>query len=182
LVDCSTGPVVWGTPGTNGQHAYFQLLHQGTRLVPCDFIGLARSPSPIGEQHEILMANFFAQPEALMRGKTEEEARAELQAQGLGGEELEKLLPHKVFPGNRPTNTILLDELSPRTLGMLIAMYEHRIFVQGAIWDINSFDQWGVELGKQLAKSILPELEGKGAAGGHDASTSGLIDAWRARR
>jgi glucose-6-phosphate isomerase len=179
LADCPTGPVVWGTPGTNGQHAYFQLLHQGTRLVPCDFIGLARPSSPIGEHHDILMANFLAQPEALLRGKSEEEARSELQAQGLSGQELERMLPHRVFPGNRPSNSILLEELTPRTLGMLVAMYEHRIFVQGTIWNINSFDQWGVELGKQLAKSILPELKEQGAASGHDGSTNGLISAWK---
>ncbi|MFN2309441.1 MAG: glucose-6-phosphate isomerase [Gammaproteobacteria bacterium] len=179
LVDYNTGPVVWGEPGTNGQHAFYQLLHQGTRLVPADFLAAAESHNPLGEHHRILLANFFAQTEALMRGKTEAEARAELAAQGLSGEALARRLPHKVFPGNRPSNAILYRKLTPRTLGSLIALYEHKIFVQGIIWDINSFDQWGVELGKQLAQAILPELERPGRVTGHDASTNGLINAWK---
>jgi glucose-6-phosphate isomerase len=178
-VDYPTGPVIWGEPGTNGQHAFFQLLHQGTRLVPCDFIAFARSLNPMGEHHHILLANFFAQTEALMRGKTGEEARQELQGQGLEEKEVERLVPHKVFPGNRPTSSILIEELTPYTLGALMALYEHKIFVQGAVWDINSFDQMGVELGKQLAKAILPELEAKGSVSGHDSSTNGLINAWK---
>ncbi|MFW5971049.1 MAG: glucose-6-phosphate isomerase, partial [Desulfovermiculus sp.] len=173
-VDYPTGPVIWGEPGTNGQHAFFQLLHQGTRLVPCDFIAFARSLNPMGEHHHILLANFFAQTEALMRGKTGEEARQELQGQGLEEKEVERLVPHKVFPGNRPSSSILIEELTPYTLGALMALYEHKIFVQGAVWDINSFDQMGVELGKQLAKAILPELEAKGSVSGHDSSTNGL--------
>ncbi len=177
-VDYDTGMVMWGEPGTNGQHAFYQLLHQGTRMIPADFIAPLRSHNPIGEHHAILLANCFAQTEALMLGKTADEARAELAAQGLQGEALEALLPHKVFPGNKPTNTLLLDRLDPHALGMLVALYEHKVFVQGVIWDINSFDQWGVELGKQLAGKILPELCGA-AASAHDASTAGLIDRFR---
>ncbi|ROR32869.1 glucose-6-phosphate isomerase [Inmirania thermothiophila] len=173
-----TCPVVWGEPGTNGQHAFFQLLHQGTRLVPCDFLLAAEGGDPYPEHHRILVANALAQAEALMRGRTEAEARAELEAAGLSGEALERLLPHKVFPGNRPSTFILYRRLDPRTLGRLIALYEHKIFVQGVIWDVNAFDQWGVELGKQLASAILPELEG-GATGAHDASTVGLMQHWR---
>lgn len=179
-VDYDTGPVIWGEPGTNGQHAFFQLLHQGTRLVPADFIAPMQSHNPTGQHHTILIANFLAQTEALMRGRTESEALAELQAQGLSGGALEQLLPHKVFPGNRPTNTLVFEKLTPRVLGALIALYEHKIFVQGVIWDINSFDQWGVELGKQLAQQILPELDGVGAVDTHDASTRGLIEYYRA--
>ena len=179
VVDHATGPVVWGEPGTNGQHAFFQLLHQGTRLVPADFLAAAEPAHPIGDHHRILLSNFFAQTEALMRGRTEAEARAELQAQGLSGEALERLLPHRVFPGNRPTNSILYRRLDPRTLGSLIALYEHKIFVQGVIWNINSFDQWGVELGKQLAGTILPELEGPEPVATHDASTNGLINHYK---
>ena len=174
-IDYSTGPVIWGEPGTNGQHAFFQLIHQGTKLIPVDFIAPAQTHNPIGDHHPILLSNFFAQTEALMRGKTPEEARKELEAGGIRGEELEQLLPHKVFPGNRPTNSILIRKLTPRTLGSLIAMYEHKIFVQGVVWNVNSFDQWGVELGKQLAKAILPELSGDGAVTAHDSSTNGLI-------
>lgn len=174
-VDYATGPVIWGEPGTNGQHAFYQLIHQGTRLVPVDFLIAAESHNPLGEHHRILLANFLAQGEALMRGKTIDEARAELVAQGLSGAALEKLLPHKLFPGNRPSNSILYRKLTPRTLGSLIALYEHKIFVQGIIWNINSFDQWGVELGKQLARAILPELERPDAVTGHDASTNSLI-------
>jgi glucose-6-phosphate isomerase len=179
VVDYSTGPVIWGEPGTNGQHAFFQLLHQGTKLVPADFLAAMEPLHALTEHHRILLANCFAQTEALMAGKTEEEARAELAAQGLAGADLERLLLHKVFPGNRPTNTILYRRLTPRTLGLLIALYEHKIFVQGVIWNLNSFDQWGVELGKQLAKAILPELTAREEVTGHDASTNGLINHYR---
>ncbi|SCZ55197.1 glucose-6-phosphate isomerase [Thiohalomonas denitrificans] len=178
-VDYSTGPVIWGEPGTNGQHAFYQLIHQGTKLIPCDFIAPALSHNPITDHHHKLMANFFAQTEALMKGKTEAEAREELEAEGVSGEALEKLLPHKVFPGNRPTNSILLKQITPRSLGSLIALYEHKIFVQGIIWRVNSFDQWGVELGKQLAKAILPELTAEGPVENHDPSTNGLINAYK---
>lgn len=181
-VDYSTGPIIWGEPGTNGQHAFYQLIHQGTKLVPCDFLAPAQSLNPMGRHHEMLVANFLAQTEALMKGKTEAEARAELEAEGLQGEALERLLPHKLFPGNRPTTSILYTKLTPHTLGALIALYEHKIFVQGAIWGINSFDQWGVELGKQLAKAILPELEGPEVVAGHDCSTNGLINRFKAMR
>jgi glucose-6-phosphate isomerase len=175
LPDYSTGPVIWGEPGTNGQHAFFQLIHQGTKLIPVDFIAPAQTHNRIGDHHSILLSNFFAQTEALMRGKTSEEARRELEAGGIKGAELEHLLPHKVFPGNRPTNSILVKKVTPRTLGALIAMYEHKIFVQGVTWNVNSFDQWGVELGKQLAKAILPELAGNSPVTAHDSSTNGLI-------
>lgn len=181
-VDYSTGPVLWGEPGTNGQHAFYQLIHQGTKLIPCDFIAPMSSHNPVGWQHEILLSNFFAQTEALMKGKTADEVRAELQSQGLSGEALERLVPHKVFPGNKPTNSILLPQLTPHTLGMLIALYEHKIFVQGIIWNINSFDQWGVELGKQLAKAILPELADDAPVDGHDVSTNGLINHYKRYR
>jgi glucose-6-phosphate isomerase len=167
---------VWGEPGTNGQHAFYQLIHQGTRLIPCDFIAPLHSQNPLGEHHAILIANCFAQTEALMVGKTEEQARAELVAQGLSGEALQALLPHKVFPGNKPTNTLLVEQLDAHTLGMLIALYEHKVFVQSVIWNINPFDQWGVELGKQLAAKILKELPDSAIAAPHDASTSGLIE------
>ncbi|MGA3245030.1 MAG: glucose-6-phosphate isomerase [Bacteroidota bacterium] len=180
--DYSTGPVIWGEPGTNGQHAFFQLIHQGTKLIPVDFIAPTQSQNPIGEHHPILLSNFFAQTEALMRGKTGDEARAELESSGMRGEELASLLPHKVFPGNRPTNSILFKKLTPRTLGSLIAMYEHKIFVQGVVWGVNSFDQWGVELGKQLAKAILPELAGEGQVSNHDSSTNGLIGFYKSNR
>ncbi|XP_054706195.1 glucose-6-phosphate isomerase-like [Uloborus diversus] len=178
VVSYTTGPIVWGEPGTNGQHAFYQLIHQGTRLIPCDFIAPAKTQNPInnGLHHEILLANFLAQPEALMRGKTSSEAEEELKKAGLSGETLQKILPHKVFPGNKPTNSILIDKLSPFNLGALIAMYEHKIFTQGIIWDINSFDQWGVELGKQLAKLIQPELKGKDPVSSHDSSTNNLIN------
>ena len=175
-VGWATGPVVWGEPGTNGQHAFFQLLHQGTQSIPADFIVPVESHNPVGDHHSLLLANCLAQTEALMRGKTAAEARAELAAQGLSGEELEALLPHKVFPGNRPSNTLLLPKVTPRTLGALIALYEHKVFVQGVVWGINSFDQWGVELGKQLAKTIHAELGAPGPVQGHDASTNGLIN------
>ncbi|OUC05904.1 glucose-6-phosphate isomerase, partial [Litorilinea aerophila] len=170
-VDYSTGPIIWGQPGTNGQHAFYQLIHQGTKLVPCDFLAPAQSHNPLGEHHTILLSNFFAQTEALMKGKTPEEVRAELEAQGISGEELLRLVPAKTFPGNRPTNSFLFKRLTPETLGSLIALYEHKIFVQGAIWDINSFDQMGVELGKVLAKTILPELKDPEPVRSHDSST-----------
>jgi glucose-6-phosphate isomerase len=181
-VDYSTGAVIWGEAGTNGQHAFYQLIHHGTRLVPADFIAPIESHNPLGNHHVILLANFFAQTEALMKGKTSEEARSELTGAGMRGEELEKLLPHKIFAGNKPTNSILCKKITPRTLGSLIALYEHKIFVQGIIWNINSFDQWGVELGKQLAQKILPELEGQGAVTSHDSSTNGLINYFKAKR
>jgi glucose-6-phosphate isomerase len=180
-VDYRTGPIIFGEPGTNGQHAFYQLIHQGSHLIPADFIASLESQNPLGEHHQILLSNFLAQPEALMRGKTSAEARAELEKQGFSGETLEALVPHKVFAGNRPTNSILLDRLDPHSLGMLVALYEHKIFVQGIIWNINSFDQWGVELGKQLAQVILPELRGGSTVSGHDASTAGLIGAIRSR-
>jgi glucose-6-phosphate isomerase len=174
-IDYATCPVVWGEPGTNGQHAFYQLLHQGTPLVPADFIAPVHSHNPMGEHHRLLLANFIAQTEALMRGKTPDEVRAELRAQGLEGEALERLIPHKVFSGNRPTNSIVFDRLTPHTLGALIALYEHKVFVQGTIWAVNSFDQWGVELGKQLAQRILDEVARGERSGTHDASTSALI-------
>ncbi len=179
-VTYTTGPVIWGEPGTNGQHAFFQLIHQGTQLIPCDFIGAINPAHPEGDHHAKLMANFFAQTEALMRGKTEAEVRAELGAQGLDPDAVDALAPHKVFPGNRPSNTILLDRLTPYSLGILVAAYEHKIFVQGVIWRINSFDQWGVELGKVLAKTILAEeetlLSGDDVdLSHHDSSTAGLL-------
>ena len=177
-----TGPVLFGEPGTNGQHAFYQLIHQGTRLVTCDFIAPAVSHNPIGDHHPILLSNVFAQTEALMRGKTEEEARAELEAGGLSAEAVAALAPHKTFPGNRPTNTLLLRQITPHSLGMLIALYEHRIFVQGVVWGIYSFDQWGVELGKQLAKVILPELAGDQPIASHDSSTNGLVNWYKANR
>jgi len=178
-VDYSTGPVIWGEPGTNGQHAFYQLIHQGTKLIPCDFLAPLESHNPLGEHHRILLSNFFAQTEALMRGKTEDEVRMELKKSGLDGAELEVLVPHKVFEGNRPTNSILFPKLTPRVLGSLIALYEHKIFVQGIIWNINSYDQWGVELGKQLAKTILPELSVPGEVTSHDSSTNGLINYYK---
>nr|AZM68713.1 glucose-6-phosphate isomerase [Heortia vitessoides] len=175
--DYSTGPIVWGEPGTNGQHAFYQLIHQGTRLIPCDFIAPAQTHNPVagGAHHKILLANFLAQTEALMKGKTSDEAKAELEKSGMAADAVAKILPHKVFKGNRPTNSIVVKKVTPFTLGALIAMYEHKIFAQGVMWDINSFDQWGVELGKQLAKAIEPELAAPGAVTSHDASTNGLI-------
>ncbi|MBM3487057.1 MAG: glucose-6-phosphate isomerase [Alphaproteobacteria bacterium] len=181
-VDYATGPVIWGEPGTNGQHAFYQLIHQGTTLIPADFIAPARSYNPVGAHHDVLLANFLAQTEALMRGRTAAEARAEMRAKGLTGARLAALAPHRVFRGNRPTNTILFDRLDPETLGALIALYEHKIFVQGIVWNINSFDQWGVELGKVLADAILPELDGRATAAAHDASTTALIAACRRMR
>ncbi len=182
LVEYATGPVVWGEPGTNSQHAFFQLLHQGTNVIPADFIVPLKTQNPVGEHHDLLLANCFAQTEALMKGKNEQEVVQELQAAGCDAATVEMLLPHKVFPGNRPTNTILLDELTPFTLGSLIAMYEHKVFVQGVIWRVNSFDQWGVELGKQLAKAIYSEIQGSETVSGHDSSTNSLINVYRAFR
>ena len=170
-VNYSTGPVIWGEPGTNGQHAFYQLIHQGTQIIPCDFIAPAISHNPIGEHHTILLSNFFAQTEALMNGKIKEELEKEKVP--------EELIPYKTFEGNRPTNSFLIKEITPFTLGELIAMYEHKIFVQGIIWNIYSFDQWGVELGKQLAKKILPELENNKQITSHDSSTNGLINAYK---
>jgi glucose-6-phosphate isomerase len=181
-VTWTTGPILFGEPGTNGQHAFYQLIHQGTRLVPCDFLASAETHNPLGNHHLLLLSNVLAQAEALMRGKTEAEARAELMAAGLSGDELEAQLPHRLFSGNRPSNTLLYRRLDPHTLGMLLALYEHKVFVQGVIWDINSFDQWGVELGKALAKAILPELSGEAAANPHDSSTAGLIATIRTLR
>lgn len=178
----STGPVIWGEPGTNGQHAFYQLIHQGTVMIPCDFIAPAISHNPIGDHHSKLLSNFFAQTEALMTGKSEAEVKEELAAAGKTKEEIKKLLPFKVFTGNRPTNSFLVKKITPETLGTLIALYEHKIFVQGVIWNIFSFDQWGVELGKQLANKILPELESDEAVKSHDASTNGLINAFKAMR
>lgn len=181
-VTYQTGPVVWGEPGTNGQHAFYQLIHQGTKLIPCDFIAPAISHNAIGDHHEKLLSNFFAQTEALMMGKTKEQAEAELRKEGKTEEQIQKLLPFKVFDGNRPTNSILIKQITPRSLGSLIAAYEHKIFVQGVIWNIFSFDQWGVELGKQLASKILPELQTAAAVEDHDASTNGLINAYKEMR
>lgn len=181
-VSWQTGPIIWGEPGTNGQHAFYQLIHQGTKLIPCDFLAPAISQRPIGEHHNILMANFFAQTEALMNGKTADEVADELRKSGKDADEVAFLTPFKEFSGNRPTNSILFKKLTPRTLGSLIAMYEHKIFTQGVIWDIFSFDQWGVELGKQLASRILPELKDDQPIAGHDASTNGLINAFKALR
>lgn len=177
----STGPVIWGEPGTNGQHAFYQLIHQGTKLIPCDFLAPARTHNPMGDHHAILIANFLAQTEALMKGKTADEARAELAAGG-DAEHSELLVAAKTFAGNKPTNSFLFESLTPETLGALIALYEHKIFTQGVIWDINSFDQWGVELGKQLAKVIEPELKGSEPVSSHDASTNGLINAYKQMR
>ena len=181
-VDHATGPVVWGEPGTNGQHAFYQLLHQGTRLIPCDFIAPVKSHHAVGDHHTILLSNFFAQTEALMKGKTAEEVRAELAESGVRESAVAALVFHRAFPGNKPTNSILVPQITPRVLGQLVALYEHKIFTQGIIWNINSFDQWGVELGKQLASAILPELEGKAEATSHDSSTNGLINFYKANR
>ncbi len=181
-VDYQTGPIIWGQPGTNGQHAFYQLIHQGTKLIPADFLAPAQSHHPIGRHHDMLIANFLAQTEALMKGKPEDEVRAALLAQGVPEEDLALLVPAKTFPGNRPTNSILFKKLTPHTLGSLIAMYEHKVFTQGVIWRINSFDQMGVELGKVLVKVILPELTGDSPISGHDSSTTGLIRAYRELR
>ena len=173
--------MIWGEPGTNGQHAFYQLLHQGTDVVPCDFLVAAQSDRP-DEHHELLLANCLAQSEALMRGRTIVEAREEMKGQGKSAREIESLAPHKVFPGNRPSNTILYRRLDPQTLGRIIALYEHKVFVQGTIWGINSFDQWGVELGKTLATQLLPIVQGKAPATGRDASTAGLVEQIRRLR
>jgi glucose-6-phosphate isomerase len=178
-VNYSTGPVIWGEPGTNGQHAFYQLIHQGTKLIPCDFIAPAVSHNPIGEHHKMLLSNFFAQTEALMNGKNYEEAKAELVAAGKSEKEIEFLTPFKVFEGNKPTNSILVKKITPKVLGSLLAMYEHKIFVQGVIWNIFSFDQWGVELGKQLANKIYPELQNDWPVTNHDSSTNGLINQYK---
>ncbi len=178
-VEYPTGPIIWGEPGTNGQHAFYQLIHQGTPLIPCDFIAPAQTHNPIGDHHVKLLSNFFAQTEALMNGKTEEEAGKELEKAGLSNEDITRLLPYKVFTGNRPTNSFLIKKITPYTLGELIALYEHKIFVQGILWNIYSFDQWGVELGKQLANKILPELVTKETVTSHDSSTNGLINHWK---
>ena len=169
-MDYNTGAIYWGEPGTNGQHSFYQLIHQGTHLIPCDFIGFAKTLNPIGRHHDILIANMFAQAEALAFGKTAEEVRAEGTR--------EDLVPHRVFEGNRPSNTILAEIVDPKTIGRLVALYEHSVFTQGAIWDINPFDQWGVELGKVLAQRIVPELESDGALH-HDSSTNALIGRYR---
>jgi glucose-6-phosphate isomerase len=178
-VDYSTGQVIWGQPGTNGQHAFYQLIHQGTRLIPCDFLAAAHSQNPLGEHQSLLLSNYFAQTEALMKGRTTDEARTELAAVGYRGEALELLARAKTFPGDRPSNSFLYPRLTPRMLGMLIALYEHKIFTQGAIWNINPFDQMGVELGKVLARAILPELASAEPVTDHDASTNGLINAYK---
>jgi len=177
-VGYSTGPIVWGEPGTNGQHAFYQLIHQGTKLIPCDFLIPVHTQNPVsnGLHHQILLANFLAQTEALMVGKSCDKVREELTSSGMAPEQITKILPHKVFKGNRPTNSILFPKLTPFMLGCLISMYEMKIFTQGIIWDVNSFDQWGVELGKQLAKVIQPELSAPGPVSAHDASTNGLIN------
>ena len=181
-VTYATGPVIWGEPGTNGQHAFYQLIHQGTQLIPADFIAPAVTHNKIGNHHTLLMSNFFAQTEALMNGKTKEVVEAELVKAGLPAAEIARLSPFKVFEGNKPTNSILVKEINPKTLGALIAMYEHKIFVQGVIWNVFSYDQWGVELGKQLANSILPELEHNEKIHSHDSSTNGLINQFKAWR
>jgi len=177
-----TGPIIWGEPGTNGQHAFYQLLHQGTALIPADFLAPAISQNPIGEHHTVLVSNFFAQTEALMRGKSREEVSEELKKEGRTEAEIQRLWPYRVFEGNKPTNSILFKQLTARTLGSLIAMYEHKIFVQGVIWNIFSFDQWGVELGKQLARKIQPELKGAHPVTTHDSSTNGLINLFKEMR
>lgn len=179
-VDYQTGPIIWGEPGTNGQHAFYQLIHQGTKLIPCDFIAPAISHNQIGDHHQKLMSNFFAQTEALAFGKSKEQVEAEFIAAGKTAEEVKDLVNFKVFEGNRPTNSILVKQINPTTLGNLIAMYEHKIFVQGVIWNIFTFDQWGVELGKQLANQILPELADNNPVESHDSSTNGLINAFKA--
>jgi len=181
-VDYTTGPVIWGEPGTNGQHAFYQLIHQGTRLIPCDFLAAAHTQNPLGRHQDMLLSNFFAQTEALMKGKTADEARAELAGKGLAEDQLALLSQAKSFSGNRPTNSFLYEKLDPKTLGTLIALYEHKIFTQGTIWDINSYDQMGVELGKVLAGSILTELEGGEKVASHDCSTNGLINYYKELR
>lgn len=181
-IEYKTGQVIWGEAGTKGQHSFYQLIHQGTRLIPCDFIAPAISHNPVGEHHEILLSNFFAQTEALMKGKTHEEVIEEMRASGMKDEDIRRLAPYKSFKGNKPTNSILIKKITPRTLGSLIAMYEHKIFVQGVVWNIFSFDQWGVELGKKLAKRILPELKDDRVITSHDQSTNGLINIYKEMR
>ncbi len=181
-VDYQTGPIIWGEPGTDGQHAFYQLIHQGTKLIPCDFLAAAVSQNPLGDHHEKLIANFFAQPEALMMGKSREEVIEEFESKGTAEKDYKPLVPFKVFDGNRPSNSILYKTLDPQTLGALIAMYEHKIFVQGIIWNIFSFDQWGVELGKQLANKILPELAGDDPISSHDSSTNAMINYYKKLR
>jgi glucose-6-phosphate isomerase len=179
LVNYATGPVIWGEPGTNGQHAFYQLIHQGTPMIPCDFIAPALSQNPIGDHHVKLMSNFFAQTEALMNGKSENEVKVELMKADKKDDEIKKLSPFKVFAGNKPTNSFLVKQVDPATLGLLIAMYEHKIFVQGVIWNIFSYDQWGVELGKELANKILPELTNDETVNSHDSSTNGLMNSFK---
>jgi glucose-6-phosphate isomerase len=177
-----SGPIIWGEPGTNGQHSFYQLIHQGTKIIPADFLAPAVSHNPIGEHHTILLSNFFAQTEALLNGNTKEEIVAELKKEGKTESEVKKLYPYKIFDGNKPTNSILFKKLTPKSLGSLIAMYEHKFFVQGVIWNIFSFDQWGVELGKQLASKIQPELANNQPVSSHDPSTNGLINAFKEMR
>ncbi len=181
-VDYCTGPIIWGEPGTNGQHAFYQLIHQGTDVIPADFLIAAQPQEDLPPHHDKLVANVFAQSEALMLGKTEAEVVAELKAQGLSDDKIKALTPHKLFPGNRPSNTLLYPKLTPERLGSLVALYEHKVFVQGTIWNVNSYDQWGVELGKQLAKALLPKVEGKVSADAHDSSTKGLVAAYLSLR
>lgn len=181
-INYQTGPIIWGEPGTNGQHAFYQLIHQGTELIPCDFIAPAISHNPIGDHHPKLLSNYFAQTEALMNGKTLAEVKAELKNQGLDKEAISKLAPFKVFEGNKPTNSFLIKKITPYTLGQMIALYEHKIFVQGVIWNIFSFDQWGVELGKQLAGKILPKLTHNESVSDHDSSTNALINMYKQMR
>lgn len=181
-VTYQTGNVIWGEPGTNGQHSFYQLIHQGTRLIPCDFIAPAISHNPVSDHHNILISNFLAQTEALMKGKTTEEVIDELESSGMSQTKIKKLTPFKIFQGNKPTNSILVKKITPHSLGSLIAMYEHKIFVQGVIWNIFSFDQWGVELGKELAKKIQPELMGDDVVSTHDSSTNVLINAYKDMR
>ena len=181
-VDYSTGPIIWGEPGTNGQHAFYQLIHQGTKLIPCDFLAPVNSHNPLGDHHAKLMSNFLAQSEALMKGKTLEEATAELRQSGLSEDEANRLAPSKVFPGNRPSNSFFFERLTPRTLGSLLAFYEHKIFVQGIIWNVNSYDQMGVELGKQLAGVLLSQLQSDKTITAHDSSTNGLIAFYKKKR
>jgi glucose-6-phosphate isomerase len=181
-VNYGTGPIIWGEPGTNGQHAFYQLIHQGTHLIPCDFIAPAKSHNPIGDHHVKLLSNFFAQTEALMKGKSLAEVEAEMRKAGKSEDEIQRIAPHRVFEGDRPTNSILVKQITPYTLGQLVAMYEHKIAAQGIIWNIFSFDQWGVELGKVLANGILPELSNEDKITSHDSSTNGLINAYKAMR
>jgi glucose-6-phosphate isomerase len=181
-VEYMTGPIIWGAAGTDGQHAFYQLIHQGTHLIPCDFIIPVNSQNETGDHHQKLFANCLAQSEALMKGKTRTEAREEMEQAGMDPDHIVDLLPHRIFPGNRPSNTLLIDRITPSRLGSLIALYEHKIFVQGMIWRVNSFDQWGVELGKQLAGVILPELMDEQTSSPHDSSTQGLISYFHRHR